>query len=464
MLAEGRVIAITLALLTLACGRSESRNVLLLVLDTTRADAIGAYRAGPAHTPALDALAAQGVLFTHARSTAAWTVPSHGSLFTGLYPSRHGAHGESELLPPEMRTLAELLQSSHETAGFSENPHIIRAKGYAQGFDTYEETWRNRPSRNEPPVTLELVESWLAQRDPERPFFVFVNLMTPHLPYRPPPRLRERFMHSGVSEVSAARYTKLNERHARLFMSGALQLHELDLEILRALYRAEVSFADERAGQLLELLRARDVLDDTLVVVVGDHGENIGDHGLMEHQFCLYESLLRVPLLLRLPGAFEGGRRSDAPVQLVDVAPTVLEVVGVPAESWPEMEGQSLLHDAPRPDRPVFAEYMRPLEQRKLFAQINPGFAFDVYDRRFRSIQLGSWKLIVSEPGEPELYDLSRDPHESVNLAAYEPAKVAALRQRLHDWSAASPATGPSAAPELDEEARESLRSVGYLE
>ncbi len=464
MLSTLRLIAITLTLVALACGRSSAPNVLLLVLDTTRADAIAAYREGPAYTPTVDALAAEGILFTQARSTSAWTVPSHGSLFTGLYPSRHGAHAESELLPAEAVTLAELLRPTHETVGFSENPHIIRAKGYAQGFDEYEETYRRRPSPGEPPVTLELIEAWLAERDHGRPFFLFVNLMTPHLPYRPPPRLRARFMPAGVSDASARRFAAVGERQARLFMSGALHFQPPDLEILRALYRADVSYADERTAQLLGQLRAHDALERTLVVVIGDHGENIGDHGLMEHQLCLYESLLRVPMLFRLPGVFEAGRRSDAPVQLVDVAPTVLETVGLPRTSWPVMEGQSLLHGAPAPDRPVVAEYMRPLEQRKLFRRVNPDFEFGVFDRRLKSIQVGRWRLIVSDRGEAELYDLTSDPDESRNLAAEQPQRVAALEQRLHDWAGSSPTRSPLDPPALDEETRESLRSLGYLE
>lgn len=336
--------------------------MLLLVVGTLRADHVG-LGAAQSPTPRLGRLASRGLAFERARSTSAWTVPAHGSLFTGRHPSRHGAHWESPALPEEARTLAERLRASHATAGFSENPHIGRAKGFAQGFEVFEETWRRRPRWDRPPPTLARAERWLEAREGAEPFFLFVNLMTPHLPYAAPPRLVREHLPQGAPEKLAWRLRRLGERAARRVMSGARVLSAREWAVLRALYRADVAFADERAGALLELLEARGLLEETLVVVTSDHGENIGHHGLMEHQFCLYESLLRVPLVLHLPGVFEGGRRRSDPAQLVDVAPTVLGVLGRGAQ--PEMEGRDLREPVPR-GRPVVAEYMRPRPQRAL--------------------------------------------------------------------------------------------------
>ena len=439
----------------------ELPNVLVVVLDTVRDDALGAGDAADARS-AFDRLAGEGIRFTRARSTSAWTLPAHGSLFTGLHPSRHGAHGEHELLTWQQVTLAELLAPTHETVAFSENPHVTQAKGFAQGFEIFDETWRRR-DRREP--TLESVADWLARRSPERPFFLFVNLMTAHLPYRPPADLAERFLppEAGATEVEAMR--AFDERQARLFMSGALRLERPQIEILRALYRADVAAADRRLGALLQAIEAAGELDDTLVVVLSDHGENIGDHALMEHQLCLYESLLRVPLALRLPGEAAAGRGDDSPVQLVDVAPTVLDVVGVPADRWPPMAGRSLVAGAVDPERALVAEYMRPREQRRLFAAVDPAFDFGRFDRRLQSIQVGSWKLIQPEGGPPELYDPEADPGETRNLAGERPEVVAELRRRLEAWNAGRPPQpAPTDGPSLDEETREALRSLGYLD
>jgi arylsulfatase A-like enzyme len=460
-----RAPALAALLVAAACGGAEKPpNLLVVVLDTTRADAVGVNGGGqPAHTPVLDELARTGVWFPAARTVSAWTLPSHATLFTGLYPSRHGAHWESPLLAEDRQTLAEVLAPDYDTAGFSENPHIVRAKGFAQGFARYEETWRLRRSWSEPPPTLALVADWFQRRDRARPFFAFVNLMTPHLPYTPPPKHEARFLADGVTADAARPYHQVGEREARLFMSRAIQYSPRDFEILRMLYRAEVSFADEQVGRILEMLRTDGELERTLVVVVGDHGENIGDHGLMEHQLCLYESLLRVPLILRLPGALDGGVRRDAPVQLVDVMPTALAALGVPEARRPRMEGLDLTAGDPPADRPLFAEYFRPGEQRRLFASVNPGFDFTPYWRRLKSVQVGALKLIASERGERELYDLVADPGELHDLSAERPGDVKALDARLAAF-APNWAPGAASGSPVDEETRRALRELGYVE
>jgi len=451
-------------------------NVLLVVLDTTRADAVGAdgdvfgaaTPVAPPRTPVLDRLAAEGTLFTHARSTSAWTVPAHGSLFTGLYPSRHGAHHEHLLLDPEQITLAELLASTHQSAGFSENPHIGAPKGFAQGFATFVETWRGQPSAAAVPPTDRLAREWLAARDRGRPFFLFVNFMAPHLPYAPPPEFQNLFVPSFVDPELLARLRAMDEWAARAWITGELTLSPEELDLLRGLYRAEVSFADARLGHLLAALAAEGELDHTLVVVVGDHGENLGDHGLMEHQFSLHDTLLRVPLVLRWPGGVAAGVRREDPVQLVDVFPTVLAAAGIPRESQPPNEGLSLLGEIPS-SRPQVAETMRPESQRWRFERVAPDFDFTPFDQRLRAVIVRDRKLILPERGNPELYDLGVDPGEAHNLALAEPELVGRLTAWLEEWTARARQPGPGTAgspsegPELDEETRRALEALGYL-
>lgn len=464
-----------LLLAAVACGprgAAPPPNVLLLVLDTARADAFSSLGGRTDATPVFDGVAREGVLFTRARSTSAWTLPSHGSLFTGLYPSRHGAHHESHRLAPEHVTLAEALAATHDAAGFSENPHIGIAKGFAQGFALFEETWRTRRSRGEVPPTVERVLAWLGSRDAGsgsgdgngRPFLLFVNLMDPHLPYVPPESVARPFLPASLDGPTVERLRSVSEREARRFMTGELRLTDADLTGLRALYDAEVSFADARAGRILDALRNRGELDRTVVAIVADHGENVGEHGLMEHQLCLYETLLRVPLAIRFPRLVPAGQRRDDPVQLVDLMPTLLAAVGVPLEAWPRMEGRNLLRRNVATDRPVYAEYMRPLRQRARFEAASPGFDFDRFDRRLRSIQVGNVKLIASDRGELELYDLAGDPRERVNLAAERPEIVARLQQELARWVRAGDTAPLQSEPALDPETVQALRELGYVE
>ena len=450
-----------------ACGSGPSRppNVLLIVLDTARADGFSHFGRPGTGTPVFDEIAADGVVFSNARSTSAWTLPSHASLFTGLYPSRHGATHESHMLTSDRVTIAEVLAPTHETAGFSENPHIGKAKGFARGFDLFDETWRLRGQRGESPPTIERVLAWLQSRRPESdPFFLFINLMDPHLPYVPPEPFASELASNGFKPGRVRRMRDVTEREARLYMTGRLKLSPLDFRILRALYDAEVAFADSRAGLILDQLEEMGVLAETLVVLVADHGENIGEHELMEHQLCLYETLLRIPFVLRLPGVFEGGVTRDGPVQLVDVAPTVFDVLEVPAERRPATEGRSLVRDNPPETRPLYAEYMRPIRQKAHFLAVNPVFDFGRFDRRLRSIQVGSMKLIASDKGDVELYDLEADPGEEVDLSAERPEVVETLEGQLDRWLASERLADPTHEPALDPETIEALRELGYME
>lgn len=439
-------------------------NVALIVLDTTRADAVEGYGADNVYTPTLERLASEGVRFENARSTSAWTLPSHGSIFTSLYPSRHGAHAEGAGLASEHTTLSEMLGRTHDAAGFSENPHIVEARGFARGFAHFEETWREQETEEIPPPTEARIARWLETRDTSKPFFLFVNLMTPHLPYVPPPAQQQRLV-PDLDPKILQNFRSVQEGHARMQIMGKLAFKRLDFSILRALYRADVSYADERLGTILGLLGGSDVLDRTLVIVVSDHGENIGHHGLMEHQFCLYESLLRVPMIMRLPGTFEAGSVRYDPVQLVDVMPTILDVLQWPRDRWPALEGRSLAADPLERNRPVYAETMRPEQQQPLYHAIDPDFDFTPFLRRLKSVQVGDLKLIASERGGRELYNLASDPEEQKNLVHRLPEDAARLETLLLEWAGGwEPAAAGGAKVDLDEDTRKALRELGYVE
>lgn len=446
------------------CGRERPPNVALFVLDTARADAFSALGARPGSTPVFDRLASEGLLFTRARSVSAWTVPAHGSLFTGLYPEEHGADHGHTLLADTHTTLAELLSPSHQTGGFSENPHIGRPLGFAQGFEHFEETWRAQQAVGDVAPTTRQALAWLAQRDRAKPFFLFVNFMAPHLPYAPPPQFEARTVPSLLDRATVERFRRFSEWDARGFMAGLFSLPSPEVDLLRSLYQAEVSFADARVGEILATLAEQGELDHTLVIVLADHGENIDHHGLMEHQFALYESLLRIPLVLRLPEAFAAGAKSEAPAQLVDVLPTVLDVVGLPASGWPPLAGVSLLSAPPPARRPVLAQYARPVDQRWRFAKVAPDFDFGPFDQGLAAVVIGPWKLILGDSGTVELYNLVKDPEETKNRAAERPEVVEPLRAWLTSRARKAELPPAGKTPELDPETLRALRALGYLD
>ena len=443
---------------------SRPPNVLLVVIDTLRGDALQQVGAPDSPTPTLAALIREGTFFTHARSTSAWTVPAHASIFTGLFPTSHNAHNESRALPSEAVTLAELLSPTHQTAAFCENPHLTRGKQFDQGFEVFRNTWPKRgPEGWRRKMTDRLVLEWLESRDENRPFFLFLNYMDPHLPYRPPRSFERRYLRDVGGEL-ADRMRTFDDNAARRVIAGQEQLGEAELSTLRNLYAAEVAFADSRLGQVVAALRSRDWLDKTLVVVVGDHGENIGDHGLMEHQLCLYETLLRVLMILRLPGEIPADTRRLDPVQLVDLFPTILDLAGVAEAHRPAQEGRSLVRGPIEDERSVIAEYMLPLNQQRIYARELPDFDFDPFMRRLQSIQKGSQKLILAR-GEPqELYDLEKDPKENDNRIDRDPETVRRLLAELAGWQENRPEPLEITPGRLDKETLESLRKLGYVE
>ena len=438
-------------------------NVLLVVIDTLRADAIDT--ASDSHTPVISSLARQGSLFTQARSTAPWTVPAHASLFTGLFSSQHNAHNEGRALSQEAWTLAELLAVTHDTAAFSENPHITRGKQFDQGFEVFKNTWPKRdPGNLRRQATDRMVQEWLTGRSRERPFFLFLNFMDPHLPYRPPPRFENLVFGESGNTAERDRLRSFEGADARKVIAGRARLTPSELATLRRLYAAEVASADARLGKVIETLRSQGLLDQTLVVVVGDHGENLGDHGLMEHQFSLHETLLRVPILLRLPDTVPADVRRHDPVQLVDVFTTVLEAARVPRERWPQHEGESLLGPPIDANRTLVAEYRLPLDQERIFAREMADFDFSALLQRLSSIQVGAMKLILTGDEPAKLYDLEHDPAETEDLLEKDPVTAQSLLEELRRWEARRPARLPVELGRREAETIEALRELGYVE
>ena len=458
------------AALLLSCSGSHTTsqpNVLLVVLDTHRADVLSAYGNSVATTPHFDRLAKEGTRFESAFSTDFWTLPGHASLFTGLYPSRHGATSETNALAAQAKTLAEVLQGAgYRTGAFVSNPWISAERGFAQGFDTFEETWKRRPGvALEDEGGIQLSRDWITTRIERRePFLVFLNLNDAHMPYTPDPQVLHR-LHPGPR--SADRRGHLQTITSMWpHLAGAEPLGETDFEILRELYEAEVAMTDQLLGTLISHLRDLGILDETVVVVTADHGENIGDHGQIDHLLSLYDSTVRIPLALRYPPRIPAGQVLEELVSLVDIAPTILDLCGLAPDALPG-SGQSLLDPNRVPHRFVIAENDRPLNGIQLLEAAFPDFDTATIDGRMRMIRTPRYKLIWREDAPSEFYDLAVDPGELENLAETPSAAQAALRRDLEAWMKQNTRQDDLPFERFESEdaaSLERLRALGYIE
>lgn len=400
---------------------SDQPNVLLIILDATRADRLSLYGHSRPTSPRLDELAAEGVTYDNCFATASWTLPSLSSIFTGKYVRDHGVSSQNLSLAPRHKTMAEMLQKKgYRTAGFSCNAWVGEFSALNRGFETFEDVWKGLNSSSSDAgaeETNELVLDWIDFETAGKPFFVFINYFEPHFPYRPPVPFDQKFLPPGASqrEVAEIRSWESPRELGVILNAPGYQLSESQIRLIEAQYDGEIAYLDSKVGELVDGLRERKILDNTLVLILADHGEHLGDHGMLDHKMSLYDPLIRVPLIARLPGRFPAGERVRSMVQTIDILPTVLDACGIDA---PVGTAASLpTADDPRPsDRTVFAEFAQPSLFIEVIEQKLPGVDHSAFDRSLTVARTSRHKFIWASDGRHELYDIVEDPNEQVNL------------------------------------------------
>jgi len=439
------------------------------VLDTARADFFSCYGHEKITTPNIDAIAKEGIRYDAAFSTCFWTFPSHASLMTGLYPTEAGATSETQFLPNEVTTLAEQLRDAgYHTAGMVRNPWLSVERGFHQGFLDYHELWRNDDGQQgQNPGEQEAVDktvAWIEKRSKEEgPFFLFANLNIAHLPYSPPEEFRKRFL---APDRSPERVTQLMELISGWeHLAGASPLSDADLQILEELYQADIAFTDALAAQLLDALRGQNVLDETVVIITSDHGENIGDHGMIDHIFSMFDTTVRIPLIIRYPARFPRGEVCGDLVSIIDVVPTVLELCGVLRR---DVDARALEYSLCNPLRQkraaIFAENDRPVNGLRLLNRHFPDFKTHHLDHRMRMMRTERYKLIVNVMADTRLYDVSEDPAETLDLSKQEKKVRRKLHASMKAWNSQMKKRETKQTFEShDAESLDKLRELGYL-
>jgi arylsulfatase A-like enzyme len=440
-----------------SCGApSRPPDVILVTLDTTRADRLGVYGYERALTPSLDRLARDSVTFERAWSTSSWTLPAHASIVTGRRPSSHGAveglakdHAplDSEtspefltaLLPHPLdesaTTLAELLAAKgYATAAFIGGPYLLPRFGVLQGYEHRDVALPADGKRRADALTDATI-AWLERVPRERPVHLLVNYFDPHAPYAPPP---------GYDDLPNARQP-LRSPDLEVVAGAELSPEERSAYVDR--YDGEIRFMDFHLGRLLAALARLGRFDGALVIAVGDHGELLGEHGLMQHGHALYEDLIHVPLIIHFPKGRDRGRVRGDTVSTIDLLPLVASELGLTLPA--EVEG------VPLGERTVaFAEL-----GRAAHFVLRHGAAFD---RDLQAVVRWPWKLIASDSGAFEVHRLDRDPGETEDLRSA--AETQELRKSLEaERATLRPRTPGARRAELTPDVLEQLRALGYL-
>ena len=413
-------------------------NVVLYLIDTMRADRVGAYGYERPTSPNLDRLAEGGARFERVYAQDSRTLGSVASLLTSLHTPSHGLTDFGDRIGPDVVTLAQVLDASgYATGSFITNGNAGTLTNLDRGFRHFHDEIKSFRDRNALRTLPErALFDWLDGLG-DGPFFAYVHTAEPHRPYIPPPPYDLMFDPQYTGPITGFFKGKDGYRHARA---------SEDVAHVGALYDGEIRFADEAASRLLHGLEERGLLERTVVIFTSDHGEELHDRGGWNHGHTLYEELIHVPLLASGPG-IPAGVRIDVPVQLIDVAPTILELAGVsPPASF---EGESFLGLLRGRDD----EHFRKRANFSMSTQ-KPHKVAVIEDR---------WKAIASDDGRFELYDLARDPNEQTDLSAQEPQQAARLRAQIESWRNHERAATPESRP-LSRDDEERLRNLGYIE
>jgi len=484
-------------------------NIVIIVLDTARARNFSCYGHRRQTTPTIDSIADEGTKFKEVTSVSPWTLPSHTSLFTGVPPTVHQTNSLNSSLPRSLETLANYLNRyGYRTVGMANNPWFSTEFGLTRGFDEFHELFSpfggdsyrsfaslltdQRKSLPDRLATLLSEQSFpsliqngmnaayrqLDLQDDDgaktavskstniigegQPYLLFVNFLEPHLPYEPPKSHRRDFIPEKISD---SKVDDVNQ-NAREYNVQNIDMDESDFDILERLYDAEIKYVDERIGDIVSALKQTGDWDETLFFILGDHGENIGDHQLMSHNYSLHETLTRVPLVVHFPEQVGEIADTDSRVSTLDIPATIADIQKdvYDAEFEEAQNGSSLLNGDD--SRSIVAEYLNPVPPVEKMEERceNPEFDVSVFNRKLRAIYKEGYKFMRGSDGTRALYKVTEDRDEEDNLIEIKPEMASECESHLDEWVKHHEREIPEEhGANVQENVKKKLEDLGYV-
>lgn len=479
-------------------------HILLITIDSLRADHLSTYGYARETSPNIDIFSSEATAYENAFSAANWTGASLASVLTGLYPTVHGYTNRRYYLDADVPSVASILKNNgYFTTCFSNNMYLSSKTGLSRGFDQF--FYQGKPEmsaadssngRQGESVSRKIKEAmpmrarslakdvldnfhrdvvltrddgacatesaffeWLNHYDSENPFFAYIHYQEPHSIYFPPRPYRKRFFSGSWLEES--KYLKFDHIG---FFAGHVQFTPEQVKHYVELYDGEIAYLDWRLGRLFQFLRDKKIMDQTLVIITSDHGENMGEHNYFWHAFCLYDPLIRIPFIVRYPEWFEKDVRKNQLVQTVDIVPTILDGLGIEWNYKNDRQGMSFLNGTSR--EAALTETFNPemmidrwLNRRKDLRKQE----LEQYIRDLRTIQTQDEKLVWTSDGWHEFYDLHKDRGESENLYDSADPRVRKMEQDLHEWVGSfRPHVADDTQPGFDKSTWMKMKDLGY--
>ena len=425
--------------------KSGRPNIVLIVMDTVRADHLSCYGYHRKTTPNIDILAKRGVLFENAFSPATWTPPSHASIFTGKYPFQHGTFGRNVKFKEKISIATVLQHYGYRTIGITDCGLLSSLTGFNKGFDIFINT-SEIPLLNPKFIKAKIkdvIRTLIRGRDKhtyrineilkevltkiirkKKPFFLFINYFDAHVPYYPPRPFRNKFKWNDP-DIDYRRIKYIANGAAKQdFLRRKVNISKKEWEAVASLYDSELAYLDYRMGEFIGFLEKQGIFDDTFLIITSDHGEYFGEHGLAGHVLSLYDEIIHVPLIMVYPDVIPGRTRISHIVSTLDIFSTVMDIAGVKLAHMDKLPSVSLHPFEDRKIREfIFAESDYAVPEEKRIPTIH---------KRCKCIRTESYKYIYS-PESEEFYDLVADPSEQTNLAHKCPEKIRYFRAMLDE-------------------------------